>query len=188
MTGYRSIISTLLETPGPQSIAADVSTTEAPVEPEASRPAQQEPVPPAKEANMPINTDSDDYKAGAAASAEATRKAERDRFTAVMGSEHYAGREKLAATLLKSDMSAADIVAALGDAPKAEPSAPNALSEEQQLGAAEAAGREEMLKAIAETGNSHIDANGGGKGNDKKADASTVWDKAHARVYRGQVK
>jgi hypothetical protein len=66
-----------------------------------------------------IDTNSENYKAGqAAAMSEATRKAN-ERVSTVVASEHYVGREKLAANLLKSDMSAEAIVGALADAPVA---------------------------------------------------------------------
>ena len=45
-------------------------------------------------------------------------KAATDRSLAVMASEHFAGREKLAATLLGSSMSADEIITALAAAPK----------------------------------------------------------------------
>lgn len=66
-----------------------------------------------------IDTNSENYKAGqAAALADATRKAN-ERVGTVVASEHYVGREKLAANLLKSEMSAEAIVGALAEAPLA---------------------------------------------------------------------
>lgn len=48
----------------------------------------------------------------------AAAKAATDRSLAVMASDHFAGREKLAATLLASSMSADEIITALAAAPK----------------------------------------------------------------------
>lgn len=48
--------------------------------------------------------------------------AERTRTNAVLASDHYAGREKLAANLLSTPLSAEDITAALAAAPKIEAS------------------------------------------------------------------
>ena len=54
--------------------------------------------------------------------AAATRKAERQRFAAVMASDEYAGREQLGQRLLaETEMDAATICSMLGAAPKVEP-------------------------------------------------------------------
>lgn len=110
-------------------------------------------------------------------------KAATDRMTAVMASEHYAGREASAAKLLTKESlfsaSAADVIDLLADMPKVEQAA---LTEDQQREAAEAAGRAEMQAAISKTGNANLSAGGGGQP-DKKGDASAIWDKAIARVF-----
>ena len=67
-------------------------------------------------------TMTDTPNAVAEARAEACA-AERTRTNTVLTSEHYAGREKLAANLLSTPLSAEDIAAALAAAPKIEPSA-----------------------------------------------------------------
>lgn len=118
---------------------------------------------------------------------EATQAATQ-RMTTVFASEHYAGREPLAAKLLGKSLSAEDIIDLLADAPKA---APVALTAEQIAAAAEAAevaAREEMARTLAETGNSNIDANGGQGGASKpdtKAEADTVWGHAYGLDQKG---
>ena len=140
---------------------------------------------------MSDNTDTE--AAVAAARTEAT-KAANARFTTVLASEHYAGREQLAQTLLANDkLIAEEIISALTVAPKAsaEPvgQQANTLTAEQQSENAEAAARAEMQAAIADNRNSNVDANGGGSpGGDKKADASAVWARARANVYPNQTK
>lgn len=87
-------------------------------------------------------------------------KAERDRFTAVLASEHYQGREAVAHKMLGKDMSADDIIDVLATTPAA-----NAEPEtEVEKPDAEAAARAEMKDAIKATGNSGIDTNGSGDG------------------------
>ena len=126
---------------------------------------------------------SDSQNAAAVADAEkkgheAGFSAANDRMNTVFASEHYVGREAMAAKLLgKPSMSAEDIVDVLADTPKAEKSA---LTDEEAKKAAEEAGRKEMKDALAGNKNSDIDANGGGKGGDKQVDATAVWDKAIA--------
>lgn len=113
-------------------------------------------------------------------------KAASERMNAVFASEHYAGREDLAAKLLgKPAMTAEDIIDVLGATPKAP--AGEGLSAEEAREAAEKSGREEMRKALDEGKNSEIDANGGGKANDK-TNPQALWDKAIAKVFPGQTK
>ena len=111
-------------------------------------------------------------------------KAATDRFSAVMASEHYAGREAAAGKLLTKaslfSASADDIVDLLADMQKVEQTA---LTEDQQREAAEEGGRKEMKEALEQGKNSSIDAGGNGGGKDKGADASAVWDRAIARVF-----
>ncbi|BBD98042.1 hypothetical protein SAMIE_1015430 [Sphingobium amiense] len=129
-----------------------------------------------------------------AAAAEAARKeahtsgfkAANERMNKVFASEHYVGREALAQSLLASEaLSAEDVIGHLEKAPKAAAETTTALTAEQQQAASEAAAREEMKKAIAETGNSNIDADGGKKP-DKKAEADSVWTKAYGLNKEGK--
>lgn len=103
-----------------------------------------------------------------------------DRMNAVFASEHYAGRETLAHALLSKNMSAADICDSLAAAPKIEPSAIGAEAVEQK---AEEAAREEMKDAIGKTGNSGLDASGGGAKTDDAQVSAQIWDKAVARIF-----
>lgn len=130
-----------------------------------------------------------DIDAATATAASASTKAANDRFSAVLASEHYAGRETLAQTLLGNDkMDAADIVAALAAAPAPAASAdPTTTTQSQE--AAEAAARRVMQDALNEQQNSDVDAGGGGGANaseesKKQMAADAVWDKANAAVGR----
>lgn len=107
------------------------------------------------------------------------------RYNTVLASEHYAGREKLAAKLLGNDkLDATEIVGMLAEAEKA---APVAADPETNRAAAEEAGRQTMKEALEENANSNIDANnGGGKPLDAKAKAAGVWDRANAKVGRAK--
>lgn len=82
------------------------------------------------------------------------------RFAAVMASEHYAGRETLAQSLLANDKLSADEIITHLEA--AQPAGDAGLSEEEQRQAAEEGGRQEMQNALDEGANSNIDANNGG--------------------------
>lgn len=109
----------------------------------------------------------DGHKAGFAAA--------NARFNTVLASEHYAGREKLAATLLGNEnLSADDIITALAAAP--------AATTEANANASEDAAREEMRNALGQDQNSGIEANGGGAPSKSEA-ASSVWDKAIAKTF-----
>lgn len=119
-----------------------------------------------------------DDTALAAARAEGF-KAANERNAAVVASEHYAGREKLAANLLGNDkLSAADIIAALAEAP-----APVAVASATDP---DAAARAEMRDALAESGNSNVDANAGAKPAAAQADNGAVWDRAIANITPGR--
>lgn len=103
-------------------------------------------------------------------------KAANDRMNAVFASEHYAGREALAAKMLgKPGLSAEDIIDVLASTPKA---ASSELSAEEQRTAAEEAARTEMQAAIK---------NGGG-GSDvgpdapPRKEANHGWAEIHAEV------
>lgn len=132
-----------------------------------------------KKKDEPKMTDAStiDDTALAAARAEGF-KAANERNAAVVASEHYAGREKLAANLLGNDkLSAADIIAALAEAP-----APVAAATTDP----DAAARAEMRDALAESGNSNVDANAGGRPAaeaDSAQQISASWDRAYDRVF-----
>lgn len=112
----------------------------------------------------------------AAARAEATTTANA-RFSTVLASEHYAGREALAKNLLASDLTADAIVAALA----ASNPAPVAAAATDP----DAAARAEMRSALDETSNSNVDANAGGKPA-AEADSGAVWDRAIASLNPGR--
>jgi hypothetical protein len=85
----------------------------------------------------------EEIKAATAAAASQAKADERARFSAVMASEHYQGREKLAATLLQQDgMSADAIIEALSAAPA--PSAAPAKADDDDSSA-----RAEMQSRLA---------------------------------------
>lgn len=106
-------------------------------------------------------------------------KAANERMNQVLASEHYAGRETLAQSLLASDkLTAAEVIDHLAKAPKAAAPVGAELTDEQKREAAEAGGRAEMKDALAASGNSNIDAGGGAKP-DAKAEADAVWNKAY---------
>lgn len=100
-------------------------------------------------------------------------KAATDRSLAVMASEHFAGREKLAATLLGSSMSADEIITALAAAPKG--ATPSADSETD----ADAKARADMRAKLA------ADQPGDLGGDDApEAGAVTDWADIHAEVAK----
>lgn len=107
--------------------------------------------------------------------AESGAKAATERAVAVMSSEHVAGRTKLAADLLANDkLSADEIIGILSASAPEKPDDP------------EAAARAEMQAAINATGNSSIDANGGGAPSTQKSDSGALWDKAVAKLFPGR--
>lgn len=113
----------------------------------------------------------DEMVAKAVADATAAANA---RFSAVLASEHYAGRETLAQTLLGNDkLTAEEINTALAAAPAltvaAEPITTPAAADE--------AARNEMKAAITGTGNSNIDAGSTPAPSTTNSSAS-VWDQA----------
>lgn len=125
-----------------------------------------------------IDKNSKEYLAGVRAGEEAASKAANDRVAAVMASEHFAGREKLAGKMLaKPNMSAEDIIEILADTP-AEPKSNATETTDEQREAAEEAARKAMKEELNRSGNSDIDPNSGGKKPDKAAKADAVWDKA----------
>lgn len=86
------------------------------------------------------------------------------RFSAVLGSQHFAGRETLAKTLLATDLSAEQIDVALAAAAPAATVAP--VKEED-----DAAARAAMTAAIAENKNSGIQADDAAKPDQAEAKA-----------------
>lgn len=99
-----------------------------------------------------------------------------ERMKAVFASEHYAGRETLAAKMLgKPGLSAEDITDVLADAPKVEPKAE--VDQAAANAAAEEAARKEMKEAINSGTNANIDASGGSKPN-----AKDPWDSVLADI------
>lgn len=115
-------------------------------------------------------------QAQADAKAEGMREAN-ERFSKVLASEHYAGREPLAKKLLgNASLSADEIIETLSVAEK---KADQQAEERANAEAAEEGGRKEMQAALSETKNSNIDAEGSGKSG-PKADSSKIWDQAIA--------
>ena len=114
------------------------------------------------------------------ARAEATTTANA-RFSTVLASEHYAGREALARNLLASDLTADAIVTALAASNPAPVAAAAAVDPD-------AAARAEMKRALAESGNSNVDANAGGKAPDAAQAASASWDRTYNRLFGAQPK
>lgn len=111
----------------------------------------------------------------AQARAEATAAANA-RFGKVLASEHYAGNEKLAATLLANDkMSADEVIAALAAVEKPEAAAADP----------EAAARDEMKAALAEASNSGIDATAGSPPS-MAQETSASWDRIYDRAFGKQ--
>lgn len=93
------------------------------------------------------------------------------RYNAVLTSEHYAGREKIAATLLaKPALSAEDITATLAEIPVAAPVAADVEND---------AGAEAVLAALRESGNADLGADGGGKPPEPK---NHGWDEIRAEM------
>lgn len=116
-----------------------------------------------------------DVDQAAQAAASAAAKATNDRFNAVLASEHYAGRETLAHTLLAKDaLSAQDIIETLQAAEKK--AAPQASADEGGT----------MLANMRQGADADLGTEGGEE-LDAKAD-NYGWAKAHAKVakMRGQ--
>lgn len=122
-------------------------------------------------------------KAVADAKIEATAAANA-RYSAVLASDEYQGREALATNLLgNASMDANAIIGALAAAPRIEPTA---IDADAAAKAAEAAARDEMKAALAETGNSDVEGIGGDSSKpDAKAEADSVWAKAYKLNEKG---
>lgn len=101
-------------------------------------------------------------------------KAANERYNAVLASEHYKGREELAASLLSTDLSAEQITTSLAKAPKAEQAASVILDDD---------GRTEMREAIAANRNSAIEPGQGDAAKSAEQAAASVWDRAIANEY-----
>ena len=100
-----------------------------------------------------------------------------DRMNKVFASEHYEGREKTAQTLLGKNMGADDIIDVLASTPKIEPSALlNSVESDP-----EATALAEMKDALAQTGNSSVEASGGAS-KKKEETSAQVWDQALANI------
>lgn len=125
------------------------------------------------------DTNKDQEAAVAQAAADAKKQAN-ERFSAVLASEHYAGRETLAKNLLATDLSADQIIAALADAP-AKAEAPATTTSEDDLKKAKEDGQREGMKAAAGHDNSGVDPNGGGGEN--KLSASDRWGRVYDRAF-----
>lgn len=123
-------------------------------------------------------TDKPNDDAVASAIAEAT-KAANARFSAVLASDEYKGREALGQHLLAGDMSADDIISALKVAPRADAAA---LTEEQRE-AAEKGGRDEMQAVLEGVKPSGTSADEGDKPTAEQATAAG-WKKATATANR----
>lgn len=152
-------------------------------DPDTEIPAPDVPDEDEDEKEEPNMTDTTNDAAIAAARAEGRNEANA-RWNTVLASEHYAGREQLAAQLLSNDaMTAEAIVAALAAAPAA-PKA-TTLTEEQQREAAEEGGRKELKSALESGKNSNVDPDGG-KSSDKQAEAALASKAvAKANTYNG---
>jgi hypothetical protein len=141
-------------------------------DPDTEIPAPDVPDEDEDEKEEPNMTDTTNDAAIAAARAEGRNEANA-RWNTVLASEHYAGREQIAAQLLSNDaMTAEAIIAALAAAlaaPKA-----TTLTEEQQREAAEEGGRKELKSALESGKNSNVDPDGGAGGDQKLSAAETI--------------
>ncbi|PZU59823.1 MAG: hypothetical protein DI547_04930 [Sphingobium sp.] len=165
--------------PGLSARAAARAAAKPPAEPDdETQPGDEPDDEEDEEMTDTVNTQSKDYQAGQ----KAAQDAERKRFATVTASEHYAGREKMAARLLNTDMSAEDIVATLADAPapnaSASPSKPDATTQ--------AAAEEESDKKLMRD---KLQAKNPDLGDDDEQDEAAKakannhgWDKIHAEV------
>ena len=93
----------------------------------------------------------EEMQAAIAAARKEGFEAANARFNTVLASDHFAGREQLAKTLLATDLSAENIVAALAAAAPAAPTAPANTT------ASDDAAREEMRAAIQQNTNAAVE-------------------------------
>ena len=165
-----------------RAIASGAKAPAAPITPKINANPKDDPAPPASpDPTENIDMSTENAQAIADARKEAAGEATKNatvRFSTVLASDEFKGREALGQHLLATtDLGADAIIATLAAAPA--PGA-SALSDDAQRAAAEEAGRKEMRDAIAGGHNSDIDAGGGAsKPNDATA-ASAVWDKGIA--------
>ena len=133
-------------------------------------------------ADEPVSA-ADHASALAVATAKATQEANA-RYSAVLASDEYKGREALATNLLgNASMDANAIIGALAAAPRIEPAA---IDAEAIAAPAEVAARDEMKVAIAETGNSDVEGIGGASSKpDAKAEIDGTWSKAYNLDEKG---
>lgn len=99
--------------------------------------------------------------------------AERQRTSAVLASEHYAGREKLAASLLETELSADQIVTALA--------ASNAAPAKAEADP-ESAARDEVRTVLGANANSGIEPGAGTSPQDDAKASDASWDRAYDRM------
>lgn len=100
-------------------------------------------------------------------------KAATDRSLAVMASEHFAGREKLAATLLGSSMSSDEIITALAAAPKGTSADADPDSDEDKA-------RANLRKELA----ANQPGLTGSNDDDLTAEANYGWADIHAEIAK----
>lgn len=93
----------------------------------------------------------EEMQASIAAARKEGFEAASTRFNTVIASEHYAGREQLASNLLGTDLTAEQIIAALGA------SAPTAATAPANTTASDDAAREEMRAAIQQNTNAAVE-------------------------------
>lgn len=142
-----------------------------------------------KKKDKEMTTVSKEEHDAAVAAAHASGKAEgaketQARTESVMASEHYAGRETLAKTLLATGLSATEIDKALASAPKIEASTIGSEIVSQE--AADAAARKVIQDAIGSNVNSAIDVSGGDNlAPNAKAESADVWAKAYGLDKKG---
>jgi hypothetical protein len=122
----------------------------------------------------------------ASAIADATAKATEAanaRFSAVLASEHYTGREALATNLLgNASMSAEAIIGALAASPKTETSS---APSQDDLAAAEERGAQKAMKSAQEGDKNSGLEDGEGNKPDARAEADSVWTKAYGLNEKG---
>ncbi len=124
-----------------------------------------------KETNMDKTHTQADVDQAAQAAASAAAKAANERFSTVLASEHYAGRETLAHSLLAKDvLSAADIIETLQAAEKK--TAPEASADEGST----------MLANMRAGADVDLGTEGGDE-LDAKAE-NYGWAKAHAKIAK----
>lgn len=123
-----------------------------------------------------------EHDAAVAKAATDAATATNARWSTVMASTEYPGRETLAHKLLGSDMAAEAIVDTLSAAPKAVTQTAAADPAALQAASEEAACKEMKAAIEAGAGNSTVDASSAGSGKGAEASHDALWAKAIARV------